>query len=93
VRQGVRTGGRRAAVQRRTGVETSDRQLHTVVAAAVGAPDDPEFHPPRLGDLKRSCLDISRAERVLGWRPQVPLDEGVRRTVEYFRQAHSGTGT
>jgi UDP-glucose 4-epimerase len=72
-----------------TGVETSDRQLHSAVAAAVGAPDDPEFHPPRLGDLRRSCLDIGLAERVLGWRPQVALDEGVRRTVEYFRHAHS----
>ena len=68
-----------------TGVETSDRELHTAVAKAVGAPDEPEFHPPRLGDLKRSCLDISRAEQVLGWRPQVGLDEGVQRTVEYFR--------
>jgi UDP-glucose 4-epimerase len=58
------------------------------VAAAVGAPDDPEFHPPRLGDLKRSCLDISSAAKVLGWRPKVGLDEGVRRTVEYFRATH-----
>jgi UDP-glucose 4-epimerase len=72
-----------------TGLETSDRQLHSVVAAAVGGPDDPEFYPPRLGDLKRSCLDIGLAERVLGWRPQVQLDEGVRRTVEYFRHAHA----
>lgn len=72
-----------------TGVETSDRALHTAVAAAVGAPDDPEFHPPRLGDLKRSCLDIGRAEQVLGWRPRVALDEGLRRTVGYFRQAHA----
>jgi UDP-glucose 4-epimerase len=71
-----------------TGVETSDRQLHSAVAGAVGAPDDPEFHPPRLGDLRRSCLDIGLAERVLGWRPQVRLDEGVRRTVDYFRHAH-----
>ena len=71
-----------------TGVETSDRQLHTAVAAAVGAPDDPEFAPPRLGDLERSCLDIGRAEQVLGWRPQVALDEGVRRTVEYFRSVN-----
>lgn len=68
-----------------TGVETSDRQLHSAVAAAVGAADDPEFHPPRLGDLKRSCLDISRAADVLGWRPQVALADGVTRTVAYFR--------
>lgn len=72
-----------------TGVETSDRGLHTAVAAAVGAPDDPEFHPPRLGDLKRSCLDIGLAQQILGWRPQVGLDEGVRRTVAYFRHAHT----
>ncbi|MBI3212806.1 MAG: GDP-mannose 4,6-dehydratase [Mycobacterium sp.] len=68
-----------------TGVETSDRELHTAVAKAVGAPDDPEFHPPRLGDLKRSSLDISRGAEVLDWRPKVGLDEGVARTVEYFR--------
>ncbi|MGB3520245.1 MAG: NAD-dependent epimerase/dehydratase family protein [Mycobacterium sp.] len=69
-----------------TGVETSDRQLHSAVAAAVGAPDDPEFHPARLGDLRRSCLDIERARQVLGWSPQVGLDDGVTRTVAYFRQ-------
>ena len=68
-----------------TGVETSDRQLHTAVAAAVGAADDPEYHPPRLGDLERSCLDVSLAKKVLGWTPGVALDDGVRRTVEYFR--------
>jgi UDP-glucose 4-epimerase len=72
-----------------TGVETSDRQLHAAVAAAVGGPDDPEFHPPRLGDLKRSCLDIERARRVLGWSPQVAVADGVTRTVEYFRQMKS----
>lgn len=73
-----------------TGVETSDRQLHTAVAAAVGGPDDPEFAPPRLGDLKRSCLDIGSAAKVLGWRPKVELTEGVRRTVDYFRRTHAG---
>jgi UDP-glucose 4-epimerase len=80
-------GGQRFNVG--TGVETSDRQLHSAVAAAVGAHDDPEFYPPRLGDLERSCLDIGLAERVLGWRPQVKLDDGVRRTVEYFRRTHA----
>ena len=73
-----------------TGIETSDRQLHTAVAKAVGGPDDPEFHPDRLGDLRRSCLDNGLAKRVLGWVPQVELDDGVRRTVEYFRRLHAG---
>jgi UDP-glucose 4-epimerase len=60
------------------------------VAAAVGGPDDPEFHPPRLGDLRRSCLDIALAEQVLGWQPKVQLDDGIYRTVEYFRRIHTG---
>lgn len=68
-----------------TGVETSDRALHGAVAAAVGVADDPGFAPARLGDLRRSCLDASGAEAALGWRSRVGLDDGVRRTVEYFR--------
>lgn len=81
-------GGQRFNVG--TGIETSDRQLHSAVATAVGGPDDPEYHPERLGDLKRSCLDIGLAEKVLGWRPQVQLDDGIRRTVDYFRHAPTG---
>lgn len=70
-----------------TGVETSVRQLHSVIAAAAGGRDEPEFHPARLGDLKRSSLDISRAKQVLGWAPKVGLAEGVARTVDYFRHS------
>lgn len=68
-----------------TGVETSTRQLHTEIARAAGTSDEPEFHPPRLGDVRRSCLDNSRANEVLGWQPQVRLSDGVARTVDYFR--------
>jgi UDP-glucose 4-epimerase len=85
----VRASGTKGDGQRfniGTSVETSDRKLHSAVAAAVGVPDDPEFAPPRLGDLKRSCLDVRLAEMVLGWHPNVALDEGISRTVEYFRQ-------
>ena len=77
-------GGRRFNIG--TGVETSVCELHSVIAKAAGAPDDPEFHPPRLGDLRRSCLDFSRAETVLGWRPKVNLENGVARTVDFFRE-------
>ncbi|ORA22513.1 GDP-mannose 4,6-dehydratase [Mycobacterium aquaticum] len=80
---GVDGGGLRFNVG--TGIETSTRQLHTVIAKAVGVPDEPEMHPPRLGDLRRSKLDIARAKSVLGWEPQVELATGVERTVDYFR--------
>ena len=85
----VRASGEQGGGQRfniGTGVETSTRQLHTAIAKAAAKPDEPEFHPPRLGDLRRSCLDISRAAEILGWAPKVKLDDGVARTVEFFRQ-------
>ncbi len=80
---GTEGGGLRFNVG--TGVETSTRELHTVIAKAVGAADEPEFHPPRLGDLRRSKLDISRAKKLLGWQPDVALSTGVERTVDFFR--------
>lgn len=68
-----------------TSVETSDRELHTLVARAAGAKDNPEFAPARLGDVPRSALSFARAERELGWRPQVSIADGVARTVAFFR--------
>jgi UDP-glucose 4-epimerase len=85
----VRAAGEAGGGQRfniGTGVETSTRQMHSEIARAAGAADDPQFQPPRLGDLRRSCLDISRAREVLGWQPQVPLADGIARTVDFFRQ-------
>lgn len=81
---GERGGGRRFNIG--TGVQTSDRELHTLVARAAGASDDPGFAPARLGDLPASALDPSRARAELGWEPKVELAEGVGRTVEYFRR-------
>lgn len=80
---GTAGGGQRFNIG--TGVETSTRQLHSEIATAVGAPDEPEFYPPRLGDLRRSQLDISRARTVLGWQPHVEFADGVGKTVEFFR--------
>jgi UDP-glucose 4-epimerase len=51
----------------------------------VGCRDEPEFAPARLGDLRDSALDGSRARQVLGWKPEYDLARGVARTVEYFR--------
>jgi dTDP-glucose 4,6-dehydratase/UDP-glucose 4-epimerase len=72
-----------------TSVETSDRELHSLVAAAVGADDAPQFAPVRPGDVPRSALSHAKATKVLGWRPEVTINDGVRRTVEFFRNKHT----
>jgi UDP-glucose 4-epimerase len=68
-----------------TGHQVSDRELHSLVAKAVGAADAPEHAPARLGDLRASALDASAAQADLGWTPQVDIETGVARTVDYFR--------
>ena len=89
LRQSVRRRRRRAAVQHRhRHRDLGPRTAHRGVGGRRRA-RRPGVAPPRLGDLKRSCLDIGLAETVLGWRPQVALDEGVRRTVDYFRETHA----
>ena len=42
----------------------------------------PSSAPPRLGELQRSVLDVTLAQRELGWRAEVSLEEGLRRTWE-----------
>jgi len=44
---------------------------------------------PRLGDVQRNYSDTSKADRLLGWRAEVALDEGLRRTVEWFMDPES----
>lgn len=64
-----------------TGVQTSDRELHTLVARIVGVPDTPEFAPARAGDLRRSALDGTLARELLGWKPEQSLAGGIALTL------------
>ena len=65
-----------------TGVETSVNDLHRLCAQALGVEAEPRHLAARPGDARRSVLDVARADRGLGWRPQVSLEEGLRRTWE-----------
>ncbi len=69
-----------------TGVPTSTLELYESLAKAVGSRLDPQFGPPRSGDIKRSLLDIAKAQRQLGWEPKVGLVEGCVRTMEWYRR-------
>jgi UDP-glucose 4-epimerase len=63
-----------------SGVETSVLELHERCRAVSGDDRPPTMAEAREGDLMHSVLDVSRAGRELGWRPEVSLDEGLRRT-------------
>jgi UDP-glucose 4-epimerase len=66
-----------------TGRETSVVELFDLCRRVAGKGDvEPEFAPPRPGELQRSVLDVSRAVDELGWRPEHSLEEGLRETWE-----------
>jgi UDP-glucose 4-epimerase len=81
---GERGGGRRFNIG--TGVQTSDLQLHSAVATAAGAPDDPARAPARLGDIRAVAVDPTAAAAGLDWRPTTDLATGVAAVVAWARE-------
>jgi nucleoside-diphosphate-sugar epimerase len=67
--------------------EHSVLELAELVIELTGSSSDITFEPLPQDDPVRRRPDIALAERVLGWRPRVPLREGLARTVEWFRRA------
>jgi UDP-glucose 4-epimerase len=68
-----------------TGRETSVLELYDLCRRVAGKEDvEPEFAPPRPGELQRSVLDVSRAVDELAWRPEHSLEEGLRETWEWM---------
>jgi UDP-glucose 4-epimerase len=65
-----------------TGVDTNILDLHALCRRATGTEGAPTFADPRPGEILRSVLDPSAAERELGWRAEVDLEEGLRKTWE-----------
>jgi UDP-glucose 4-epimerase len=63
-----------------TGIATSVNELWRLCAQAAGNDGEPVYGDARQGELRRSVLDASRAERELGWRAATSLDEGLRAT-------------
>lgn len=68
-----------------TGVQTSVRDLHRLVAEVTGAPDQPTMAEPRVGELQAIALDCALADRELGWQAGTALPEGIRATVDWIR--------
>lgn len=67
-----------------TGRETTVNELARHVMRALGREVPVEYAPPRAGELQRSCLDISKAGRELGWQPEVSFDDGLTALASWF---------
>ncbi len=68
-----------------TGVQTSTNRVFELVRDELRPGAEARHGPPRAGDLRASALDCSLIERVLGWRPEVGLEPGLRETAIWFR--------
>jgi UDP-glucose 4-epimerase len=64
---------------------TSVRELFRRMAFISGYSKKPVFKPARPGELFRSVLEIKKAKKILGWAPSVRLNDGLARTIEFFR--------
>ncbi len=63
----------------------SVNHIFAQLKAATGYKGAPTYEAPRAGDVFRIYLKAAKARAGLGWSPRVGLDEGIRKTVEYFR--------
>jgi len=68
-----------------TGVATSVNELYRRLGRIAGVARAPRHGPARPGEQRRSVLDATRAKAQLGWTAATPLDEGLQRTIAWFR--------
>ena len=77
------------AVNVATGNRVTLKQLLTAMAKLLGVPARADHQPARSGDIRHSLADISRAKKLLGYRPTVDFETGLERTVEWYRQEYA----
>ncbi|HKX26480.1 MAG TPA: SDR family oxidoreductase [Blastocatellia bacterium] len=66
--------------------QTSLNQLLAALQKVIGTDLKPKYEVSRTGDIRHSLADITRAEKLLGYHPTVGLNEGLRHTVEWYRE-------
>jgi UDP-glucose 4-epimerase len=64
---------------------TSVNEIFSTLQKVTGYRKSPVHGPAKLGETRRIYLDSSKARQQLGWTPTVGLEEGLERTVAYFK--------
>lgn len=73
--------------------EMTIKQFGEEIIRIMGAKSSMEYKPLPEDDPKVRQPDISRARKVLGWQPKVEFEEGIKKTIEYFRNASKSAGS
>ncbi|MBO0797987.1 MAG: SDR family oxidoreductase [Blastocatellia bacterium] len=74
-------------VRQRTSLNHVLAELQNIMGTSI----TPRYESARVGDVRHSLADITRAERLLGFKPLVGLAEGLRYTVDWYRENQSGS--
>lgn len=67
-----------------TGIESGIMELATLVQGVTGRKAEVRHVQPRQGDMRRNYSVIAKAQEMLGWKPRVRLEDGLRKTWEWF---------
>jgi len=73
------------------GTQVSDFTIFDTVRKSLGLDDEPHFEDVRAGEIFHICLEAKKIREQLGWTPTVTLEDGVARTIEWYRRT-GGTG-
>jgi nucleoside-diphosphate-sugar epimerase len=68
-----------------TGRRVTLNETYKLLQKLTGYSGDPKYGPEREGDIKHSLADISKAESALGYKPKMDFEEGLERTVDWYR--------
>lgn len=71
------------------GGTTTILRLYELISKELGVSIAPIHGPPRAGDITRSFADIARAKEGFGYTPRVSVEEGIKRTVAWYRAQHA----
>lgn len=69
-----------------TGKSTSINELFKKICEITGNYVIPDYRPPREGDVRHSRASIERAGKIIGYKPETSLEEGLSKTIEYFKK-------
>jgi nucleoside-diphosphate-sugar epimerase len=76
------------AVNIATGHRVTLRALLAQMARALGGSAKARHEPARAGDVRHSLADVSKAGRLLGYRPSIGIDEGLAKTMAWYRETY-----